>query len=171
MKEFLVLILLVGIMFFVESCQNKKLELTDLEKSSIIDSAKVTVQKVFDASNNLKFLDGLNYYSGDSDTYYSSNGTVLTLEELKDSYRQISSSIEVMKNTIERWNATILSHNTVAFTLPVQMKIKLIGISEYSGQLIWTGIVQKRNGKWQIIQSHESWLNCAEAMSALTPLE
>ncbi|GGG98760.1 hypothetical protein GCM10011416_16240 [Polaribacter pacificus] len=134
----------------------------------MIDSAKVTVNKVFEASNNLKFIEGLAYYSGESDSYYTNNGTVLSLADLKKSYDQIGSSVEILKNTIDTWNPTVLSKNTVAFTLAIHIKIKLVGTPEYNGQLVWSGIVQKRNDKWMIIQSHESWLNCIEVITALT---
>jgi hypothetical protein len=70
-------LLLFGILCFAQSCQKQKTGITKLDQESIIDSAKTTVQKVFDASNNLKFLDGLQYYSGDSDTYYINNGELV----------------------------------------------------------------------------------------------
>ena len=162
-------ILLIGVLVCTLSCQNEKTKWTELDKKSIIDSAKVTVQKVFELSNKLQFLDGLAYYAADADAFYTSNGEILSLTDLKNSYRQIGPSVEVLKNSIDNWHATLLSKNTVAFTLPIHLKIKLSGIPEYNGQLVWTGIVQKRNEKWVIIQSHESWLNCAEVMSALTP--
>ena len=168
MKKILIYTLLIGILIFVQSCENQKNKLTNLEKVAIINSAKLTVQKVFEASNDLKFIDGLNYYSGDSDAYYTSNGTILTLADLKKSYNQIGSSVEVLKNSINTWNSTIISENTVAFTLPIDLKIKLVGIPEYNGKLVWSGIVQKRNGNWIIIQSHESWLNCLEVATALS---
>ncbi|WP_282042739.1 hypothetical protein [Winogradskyella flava] len=166
MYENLIFIFLVGILTFFQSCKGN---LKDLHNKSIIDSAKITVEKVFESSNNLKFLDGLNYYSDDKDAYYSNNGTILTLADLKKSYSQIGESVEILNNSIESWNSTILSENTVAFTLPINLKIKLKETPEYNGQLVWSGIVQKRNNKWMIIQSHESWLNCVEASSALTP--
>jgi hypothetical protein len=168
MNKISIFILLIGVLFFTQSCESKKNNLTELEKKTIINSAKLTVQKVFESSNNLKFTDGLNYYSGDSDAYYTSDGTINTLAELKNSYRQIGPSVEILKNSIKSWNSTLISKNTVAFALPVDLKIKLVGIPEYNGKLVWSGIVQKRNGHWIIIQSHESWLNCVEVASALT---
>jgi len=170
MNKVSIFILLIGVLFFTQSCESKKNNLTELEKKTIINSAKLTVQKVFESSNNLKFTDGLNYYSGDSDAYYTSDGTIHTLADLTKSYNQIGSSVEVLKNSIKNWNSTFISENTVAFTLPVDLKIKLVGIPEYNGKLVWSGIVQKRNGHWIIIQSHESWLNCVEVASALTHL-
>lgn len=171
MNKTSIFILLIGILFFTQSCENEKKNLTDTEKELIIDSARATVQKVFDASNNLKFVDGLDYYSGDADAYYTNNGTISSLDDLKKSYNQIGPSVEILKNSIEKWNSTFISENTIAFTLPINLKIKLVGIPEYNGQLIWSGIVQKRNDKWVIIQSHESWLNCVEVATALTPTE
>ena len=159
---------LIGTIIFTQSCQKEKNNLTNLEKKAIIDSAKAIVEKVFESSNNLKFIDGLNYYSGDSDAYYTNNGAILNLGDLKKSYSQIGSSVEILNNSIDKWNSTFISENTVAFTLPINLKIKLVGIPEYNGQLVWSGIVQKRNEKWMIIQSHESWLNCIEVLSALT---
>lgn len=168
MNKLSIFILLIGVLFLTQSCENRKSNLTDLEKELIINSAKETVQKVFESSNNLKFMNGLNYYSGDSDAYYTSNGAILTLADLKKSYKQIGASVEILKNSINNWNSTFISENTVAFTLPIDLKIKLVGIPEYNGKLVWSGIVQKRNGNWIIIQSHESWLDCVEAVSALT---
>ncbi|MFD2568241.1 hypothetical protein [Pseudotenacibaculum haliotis] len=167
----LISVFLIGVFVTFQSCETQKKSLSDQDKNLIIESAKVTVQKVFDASNNLKFLDGLNYYSGDDDAYYVNNGTLLNLDDLKKSYSQIGPSVQRLENTIQSWNSTILSENTVAFTLPILLKIKLDGIPEYTGQLIWSAIVQKRNEKWVIIQSHESWLNCVEVASALTASE
>ena len=53
-------------------------------------------------------------------------------------------------------------NNETAIARIIKRKIKLVEIPEYNGQLVWYGIVQKRNEKWTIIQSHESWLNCIE---------
>jgi hypothetical protein len=138
-------------------------------KQSTIDEAKTVVRKVFNLSNQLRFIEGLNFYSDAEDSFYVNNGTALTLNELRQSYRQIGASVEVIENKIIRWNATYISSDTVVFTLPVNLKIKLINIPEYNGKLIWTGVLQKRKGSWLIVNSHESWLNAAEVAEALTP--
>ncbi len=157
------------LLLFITSCQKQEKDLTATEKQEIIASAKVTVQKVFECSNRLEFIKGLDYYSNDADAYYTNNGTVSSLKELKESYGQIGPAVETLHNTIDTWNATVLSNDVVAFTLPIHLQLKLKGSSEYNGQLVWTGIIQKKKGKWVIVQSHESWLNCVEAAAALTP--
>jgi hypothetical protein len=162
--------ILIGLVIFASSCQKQNAALTESQKNEIINSAKVTVQKVFDSSNNLEFVNGLDYYSNDSNAYYISDGKILSLDELRASYNQIGPSVEVLHNTISNWNIKIISKDAVSFTLPIQLKIKLKGIPEYNGQLIWSAIVQKEDQKWKVVQSHESWLNCAEVGAALTPL-
>jgi SnoaL-like protein len=169
MKKKSVFLFLFGLLIFLQSCQKQQNDLTESEKKEITAAAKVTVQKVFECSNNLQFMNGLSFYSEDANAYYTSNGTVLSLNELKESYRQIVPAVETLKNSIDSWNATVISKDAVAFTLPIHLKIKLKEIPEYNGQLVWTGVVQKENGKWLIVQSHESWLNCAEVAAALTP--
>ncbi|NAS32370.1 hypothetical protein GTQ40_15405 [Flavobacteriaceae bacterium R38] len=166
MKKNIVLLVL-GVGLIIQSCQNKTEDLTASQKENIINSAKKVVQKVFDASNNLDFKSGLDFYSDASDAYYVNNGTILSLDELKTSYDQIGPFVEVLNNSIGSWNSTFLNENTVAFTLPIQLKIKLKDKPEYNGQLVWSGIVQKKDGEWKIVQSHESWLNCAEVSAAL----
>lgn len=168
--KILTVMILFGLGSLASSCQKQHVSLTESQKNEIINSAKATVEKVFESSNNLEFVNGLNYYSNDSDSYYVSDGKILSLEELKTSYNEIGPSVEILNNSIEHWNAQILSKDVVSFTLPVHLKLKLKGTPEYNGQLVWTAIVRKKNKNWMIVQSHESWLNCAEVTAALTPI-
>lgn len=161
--------ILIGLGILASSCQKQNTALTDSQKNEIISSAKIIVQKVFDSSNNLEFVKGLDYYSNDSNSYYISDGKILSLEELRASYDQVGPAVEILHNTISNWNTKIISKDAVSFTLPIQLKLKLKGLPEYNGQLIWSAIVQKENQKWKVVQSHESWLNCAEVEAALSP--
>ncbi len=145
--------------------------MTESEKNEIINSAKHTVQAVFDHSNNLEFLKGLDHYSADSNSHYTNNGTILSLKDLKVAYSEIGSSVEFLSNSIADWKSVVLSNDTVVFTLPVDLKIKLKGKPEYTGKLVWSGVVHRTNGTWLIVQSHESWSNAAEAAAALATSE
>jgi len=167
MKKNIALLFLLGIELVIQSCQQKTNHLTAIPEEAIVNEAKEVVKKVFDASNNHDFVGGLQYYIETSEGFYTNNGNILSFNELKTSYEQIAPYVEVLENKIDRWNATILSENTVAFTLSIHLKIKLKDKPEYNGQLVWSGIAQKRNSEWKIVQSHESWLNCAEVTEAL----
>lgn len=169
MKIFLASIFF-GILMLMQACRGE-IEMTDSERSETIQSARAMVQKVFEHSDNLDFLKGLGHYSSDSDAFYANNGMIFSLENLKDSYGEIGSSIESLSNSIDEWKSLVLSRDTVVFTLPVHLKIKLKGKPEYKGQLVWSGVVHKSNGKWRVVQSHESWLNPVEAAAALNSTE
>lgn len=168
MKKFIP-IALGALCLLSQSCQRTENQLTEAKIQEIIASASEVVNKVFEYSNNLDFETGLNHYSEISDSYFITNGTMNSLADLKNEYREVGSTVESLHNTIESWNVQVLSEDVVTFTLPIKLKLKLKGMSEFNGQLVWTATVQKQNDEWKIVQSHESWLNCVEVAAALTP--
>lgn len=163
------LLLLSAICVMSQSCQKVDTQLTDVQKQEIIDSATSVVKKVFEYSNNMDFRTGLDHYSGSSDSHFVIDGTVNSLSELKEAYKEIGPAVEDLHNTIESWNVQVLSPDIVTCTLPVKLRLKLKGIPEFTGQLVWTATLRKQEGRWLIVQSHESWLNCAEVAAALVP--
>ena len=170
MKLFTYTILTIGLAFLCSACHKEGKQLTELEKKTIIDSAKTVVKKVFDLSNRLEYKKALLYYSGDNDTRYIDNGSIYpSFDAMKKEYELVGPSMELVENKIQKWDAVFLGNEAVSFTLPIRLKLKVKGLPSYEGQYIWSGIVQKRKGKWLIIQSHASWLNYAEVIAALTP--
>lgn len=69
----------------------------------------------------------------------------------------------------DAWHMTVLGTDVVAITIPLHFIFKPKGLPEYTAQGVWSGIVQRRGGKWTIIQSHESWLNPEQVMAAFVP--
>lgn len=167
MRIFILLVCSITLLNY--SCQKSEPELTEMQAQQITTSATEVVKQVFEYSNNMDFESGLNHYSDSPDAYYIIDGTMLSLADLKESYSAIGPAVEVLHNTIESWNVQILSPDIVTFTLPVKLKLKLKGIPEYTGKIIWTATLQKQHDRWMIVQSHESWLNCAEVAAALIP--
>ncbi|MFH6770291.1 nuclear transport factor 2 family protein [Gaetbulibacter aquiaggeris] len=163
------LILLSTICLLNFSCHKQETELTEVQAQQIAKSAIDIVKKVFEYSNNMDFESGLNHYSESSNSYFITDGIMHSLSDLKKAYKDIGPAVEDLHNTIERWNVHVLSQDIVTFTLPVKLKLKLKGIPEYTGQLIWTATLQKQEDRWMIVQSHESWLNCAAVAAALIP--
>ncbi len=164
-----ILVLLCTICIVCQSCPHSENQLTEVEKQEIAYAAREVVKKVFEYSNNMDFETGLNHYSETSNSYYITDGKVHSLPDLKKAYQEIGPAVEELHNTIESWNVQVLSPDIVTFTLPVKLKLKLKGIPEFNGQLIWTATLQKQVDRWVIVQSHESWLNCADVAAALTP--
>lgn len=166
-----ILILLCSISILNQSCKRTDDQLTEAETQEIINEASEVVRKVFEYSNNMDFETGLDHYSENSNSYFITDGTMHSLADLRKAYREIGPSVEELHNTIESWNAQVISTDAVTFTLPVTLKLKLKGVPEYTGELIWTATLQKQENKWVIVQSHESWLNCTEVTAALTMQE
>lgn len=163
------LVVAVAVFTLGLSCTQTDTHLTTSEKEQIIASATEVVKEVFDHSNNMDFEAGLIHYSSSPHSYYITDGVMHTLSDLRQAYKKVGPSVEALHNTIESWNVDVLSSSEVTVTLPVKLKLKLKGIPEYTGKLIWTATLQKQENKWVIVQSHESWLNCAEVALALTP--
>ena len=170
MKPFSIIVLTLLSTFSLFSCKEETNNLSEVQKQTIASSAKDVVQKVFESANKLDYKASLEHYSSDPDTRYIDNGSIYpSLDAMKDAYNQVGPTMELVENKIQRWDMVVLAKDAVSFTLPIQLKLKAKGLPAYEGQFIWSGIVQKRKGKWMIIQSHESWQNYAEVIAALTP--
>jgi hypothetical protein len=161
---------IAGSILLLVSCQKPSTALTEDQKKQIADSAIQVIKQVLDLSNHLDFTSVLNYYSSDADARYIENGYLYpSLDVLKTAYTELVPSLDYIKNTADTYHTLVLSNDAVAVTVPIHFKIKAKELAEYNGQYVWSAIVQKRNGKWTIVQTHESWLNYAEAIAALTP--
>ena len=164
-----ILIIISTLCVLNQSCVRSENQLTEAQIQEITNSATEVVKKIFEYSNNLDFETGLNYYSESSNSYFITDGIIHSLTDLKKEYKDIGPLVETLHNTIESWNVKVLSPDIVTFTLPVKLRLKLKGIPEFSGELIWTATLQKQEDQWLVVQSHESWLNCSEVAAALIP--
>ena len=152
------------------SCQKQTTSLTEDQKKQLADSAQQVVQQVLELSSKLDFKSALNFYSADTNARFIENGSIFpSLDAMRTAYERLEPAIELLENKVDKWDILVLSKDAVSITTPIHFKIKAKGLSEYNGQYVWSGIIRKENGKWIIFQAHESWLNYAEAMAALTP--
>lgn len=165
-----------GLTLLIMSCQNQSNSSVKsnndgaVDTTQVLDSAKAVAQKIFDYSNKLDFQSAIAYYSSDSDARFVENGTIYpSLAVLKDAYVQIGPTLDLLENTIKSWDMLLLNTNAVLFNLPVHAKIKAKGRPEYQFDYVWSAVIQKRNGKWMIVHCHESWVNAAEVVAAITP--
>lgn len=142
--------------------------LNDAQTDQIIAATTIVVNHIFNAANEKRYLDGLNYYSDDKNAFFVSDGQIQSLEQLKKSYEIAGAAVEDLHNEILEWNVNVLSEELVTFTLPVKLRLKLKGVKEYTGQIIWSAVLKKIDGQWLVVQSHESWLNAAEMTQALS---
>jgi ketosteroid isomerase-like protein len=169
MKTPLFAVTLLAFAIFAFSCQPQPTTLTDTQKAAVADSAKAVVQLMLANANKLDFVAYFNHYSADPDSRYIENGSLYpSLEAMKKNYAD-NLSFESLNNTPDTWDMIVLSSDAVVITMPFHFSFKPKGLPEYKAQGVWTGVVQRRSGKWAIIQSHESWIDPEKVMAALMP--
>jgi hypothetical protein len=161
-------LIIVGSVLLI-SCQQKPAPFTEEQKNKVADSARQVVQYIIDNANKLDFNTALNVYSTDPDAAFIENGTLYTNDALHKVYAEMGPTLELLEQRPDRWDILVLAKDAVIVTIPFQFRAKGKGLAEYNGHYAWSGVVQKRNGKWMLVHSHESWQNFAEAMAALTP--
>jgi len=170
MKSSLISIAIFVMALLAASCQPQPTAFTEAQKAAIADSAKAVVQLMLTHADKLDFVAYFNDYSPDPDARYIENGLLYpSLDAMKKAYADFKPLFESLKNKPEAWDMIVLSSDAVVITMPSHFNFKPKGLPEYRGQYVWTGVVQRRNGKWAIIQSHESWLNPEQVMAALMP--
>lgn len=146
--------------------------ISEMTKSVVTEAAKEVLQNVIHFMNKLDVNSALEYYSNDSDTRYVENGYLYpSLTALKDAYIKLLPGFEFMDQTVKSWDVIVLSEDAALVTLPMHARVKVKGRPEIEFDFVCSSVVQKRNGKWLLINTHESWLNAAEAMAAMTPPE
>jgi hypothetical protein len=180
MKTVYSMLVASGLILLV-SCQKESASLTNEQKKMITDSTTQVVQTVLqDLSKNFKdsqsMVASLNlYFSSDDDVRHTANGLLFTsLKALTDSMQSKTregfiSTIEVFEEKADRFDVLVLSKDAAAITVPAHFKIKAKGLPEYNGQEVLSFVVQKRNGKWLVTQSHVSEYELWKAIAALTP--
>lgn len=152
------------------ACAPASGELSDAERAAVIDTARAVAERVFAASNRLDFTAALQEYSPDADARFVENGSLFpTLDSMRAAYAAFSPMLDSLQNRIERWDILVLGRDAALLTLPVSLRIKAKDLPAYSGSYVWTALVQRRSGAWKVVSSHESWLNAAEVIAALTP--
>jgi len=163
---------LVAIVFVLLgfSCQNQPATFTEAQKAAVADSAKAVVQAMLANANKLDFVAYFNDYSADPNARYIENGLLYpSLDAMKKNYADFNPMFESLQNTPDAWNMTVLGSDAVAITMPLHFTFKPKGLPEFTAQSVWSGIVQRRGGKWTIIQTHESWVNPEQVMAAFMP--
>ena len=143
------------------ACDSPPPEMTEADRTAIADSAKTVVQGVFANVNNRNLEGAFAVYSTDADTRFVENGTTKTLAALKKDNVRFLAKAEAVKFTPTSMDvvvfgpdAALVSSNTkVAFTPNGRKPFYTTGAMSF--------VVQRRDGKWQVVQSHESELNVA----------
>lgn len=166
MRRILAATLIAGL----AACQQKPAELTDAQKTAIADSAKAVVQAGVSSINKLDLSGAFLAYSGDPDAKYVEAGVMSSLADMKKSMVDMSMNLESLDNVVDEWHTVVLGPDAVAITSPFHFTFKMKGKpAPFSAKGVWSGVVQRRAGKWMIVQSHESWVDADKVIAEMSP--
>jgi ketosteroid isomerase-like protein len=161
---------MVPALALVVACQPPAGQQSDRRKGDVADSAKAVAQRVIDNSNRMDWAAVFRNYSNDPDAKYVENGVVYpSLQALEKAYAEFGPTLELVTNSVDAWDVVVLGPEAASVMLPIHLRIKAKGRPEAQGQLVWSAVIQRRNGRWQVVQSHESWQNAQQLLAALAP--
>jgi ketosteroid isomerase-like protein len=92
-----------------------------------------------------------------------------SLDSLKKSYAEFAPILELVNNTVDAWDVTVLGPDTAVVTLPIHLKIKAKGRPRAMRRYVWSAVIQRRGGRWKEIHTHESWQQPEKLLAALVP--
>ncbi len=150
------------------ACQSQRTVLSDAQKAALADSARTIVRTMVANANKLDFASYFNDYSADADARYVENGALVpSLDAFKKEYADMAPMLDSLTNMVTTIDALVLGPDAVAVTMPDPFVIKAKGRAAAKAEGVWTAIIQRRNGKLQIVQTHESWVNPEAVMAAI----
>jgi len=167
MRRFALTLLAAGL----SACAPAAPTVTDAQKAAIADSAAALIKAAWANFGKLDMNAAFRDYSAAPDARYMDNGVVYpSLGDYKKANEQFATVLEYVRTTGDAWDAMVLGPDAVMITVPWHADMKAKGRSEYKARGVSSVLVQRREGSWQIVHTHESFANANELMAALTPL-
>ncbi|MBI4502592.1 MAG: nuclear transport factor 2 family protein [Gemmatimonadetes bacterium] len=152
------------------ACQPKPVTMTDAQKAAIADSVRTMMTGMIDKMNQGDMTSGWAMYSADADTRYTENGmTYPNLDAMKKMSQDMSGAMEAMTIKPDAVDVMVVGPDAAVVTSPFHMTVKVKGKPAYDGVGVWTGVLERRGGKWMIVSTHESVQHADQMMVALTP--
>jgi ketosteroid isomerase-like protein len=138
------------------------------QRSAITDSVKTVVRGVV-AEVNKRNMDGaFAVYSSDADTRYVENGvTYKNLAALKKANKDLTGRLEAVKIAPDAIDVIVLGSDVAVVSAPIRVSITPNDRKAFTTTGVWSGVIQRRDGRWLVVQSHESIANPAEFAKAV----
>ena len=166
MRRMLTVVALAGL----AACQPKSAAMTDAQKAAMADSVRTMVSSIVDQMNKGDMNAGMAMYSADLDARYTENGmTYPSLDAMKKMSQDMSGGMESMNIKTDAIDVMVVGPDAAVVTSPFHMSAKPKGKPVYQTQGVWSGVVMRRGGRWQIVSVHESVMHPDQMMAAMTP--
>lgn len=129
--------------------------LTEAQRTAITDSVEQVVHRALDAANRRDAAGFLSAYEEDAVMAY--NGVIYST---KDSYRAALDSVWQAVSGVETRPMTlrtmVLGPDEAVTMVPFALTLSAKSGQEVTGQGVYTMLLQRRQGAWRILRSHES---------------
>jgi hypothetical protein len=142
-------------------------ELTDSEKAAIADSAKAVLRALNLGAERLSAAAFLARFSSDADMRLADAGALYTLKEFEQVADQTYSGFESITIVVDSMTAIVLGPEAAAVTEAFHADCTTKDGSAVTFVGVISVVVQLRDGRWQILQYHESQQAPAEADAAV----
>jgi hypothetical protein len=149
------------------ACQSPPPPLTEPQKQAVADSARAAVLTLLDRGTA---RDGDGYaaqLSTDPDAKYAEAGNLSGgAADLGKEITASKQAVDSIAQGLDGWFPAVLGSDAVAFTAPYHFTIALRGQPQaLVGTGILSGVVQRRQGAWRLIQYHESYAKQDELLA------
>lgn len=139
------------------ACQSKPVVLSEAGRAAIADSVRAVVDNVFVSAARLDAAGLTRDFSTDPDARRAENGVLyLSVEQ----YRQMADSLYRLVSSLtpkrQQVHVVVLGPDAAAVTVPFTFTFRSKRGRTGGGDAVWSAVVQRRGGRWQVIQSHES---------------
>lgn len=152
------------------ACRTSGRMASDAQRRAVADSARAIAGRLIENSNRLDFDAVYRDYSRDADARFVENGVLFpSVDSMRRSYAGFAPLLERVDNSVDAWDIMVVGPEAAVVTLPVHLRIKVKGRPEAAGQYVLSLVIQRRGGRWQVVQTHESWQHPEQLMAALTP--
>ena len=151
------------------SCAPQVPAFTDAERAAVADSARALLAQQDIGAESLSGAAWTARFSSDPDARFAGDGVVYALDALRTAADVFYSNLESLKVAADATDVIVLGPEAAVIVRQAHMIVKTKTGQEATVQLVFTGVVQRRDGQWQMVQTHESELNAADFIAAITP--
>ncbi len=160
--------LTIPIAILCAACQAAPAPLGRAERAAVEDSVRTIVTSVFDAATHLDAHAFVQRYAQDS-AIIVDNGATYTPQTYVPAGEAVYKAISALQSKPSAIHIAVLGADAAAAIAPFRWTITSKTGTSVSGDGVWSGVLERRNGTWAIISSHESETNLAALAAAMTP--
>ena len=154
---------------YATSCAPQPPAFTDAERAAVADTARALLAQIDMGPASLSGAAFTSRFSSDPDARFADNGGVYTLDGMRAEADGFYSNLETFEVGADATDVIVLGPEAAVIIRQGHSMAKTKTGKEATVQFVFTAVVQRRGGQWQVVHTHESELNLAEFLAAIAP--